>query len=225
MAAPIALIQGASRGLGLEFCRHILKNKSLAGVIATCRNPDGATELRGLADQHPGRLTVLKLDVDQEEDIRGAAERVKESFGRLDLIVNSSAMLHPSGKGETSLRDVSAQGIISTLTTNTVGPLVMAKYFVPLLQKGGGGFGQQPAETAKQHSGIVVNITAKVGSIGDNGISIVLIIVLKPCLFAYASECTNTALLFYNLLSQVLVGGTAIECLKQLSTWQPGICL
>lgn len=61
------------------------------------------------------------------------------------------------------------QGIISTLTTNTVGPLVMAKHFAPLLQKGGGGFGQQPAEKAKQHSGIIVNITAKVGSIGDNG--------------------------------------------------------
>lgn len=45
----------------------------------------------------------------------------------------------------------------------------MAKYFAPLLQKGGGGFGQQPAEKAKQHSGIIVNITAKVGSIGDNG--------------------------------------------------------
>nr|XP_033468630.1 C-factor isoform X1 [Epinephelus lanceolatus] len=170
MAAPVALIQGASRGLGLEFCRHILRNKTPAAVIATCRNPDGAAELRGLAGQHPGRLTVLQLDVNREEDIRGAADRVKESFGRLDLIVNSSAMLHPSGKGETSLRDVSAQGIISTLTTNTVGPLVMAKYFAPLLQKGGGSFGQQPAEKAKQHSGIIVNITAKVGSIGDNGL-------------------------------------------------------
>ncbi|KAM9727660.1 C-signal [Menidia menidia] len=170
MAAPVALIQGASRGLGLEFCKYILKNQSLAAVIATCRNPDGAAELRGLAGQHPSRLTVLKLDVNQEEDIRGAAERVKENFGRLDLIVNSSAMLHPSGKGETSLRDVSAQGVISTLTTNTVGPLIMAKYFSPLLQKGGGGFGQQPAEKAKQHSGIIANITAKVGSIGDNGL-------------------------------------------------------
>ncbi|XP_047458497.1 C-factor [Mugil cephalus] len=170
MAASIALIQGASRGLGLEFCKNILKNKSLASVIATCRNPDGAAELRGLAGQHPGRLTVLQLDVNHEEDIREAAERVKKSFGRLDLIVNSSAMLHPSGKGETSLRDVSAQGIMSTLMTNTVGPLVMAKYFTPLLQKGGGGFGQQPAEKAKQHSGIIVNITAKVGSIGDNGL-------------------------------------------------------
>lgn len=84
--------------------------------------------------------------------------------------MNSSALLHPSGKGETSLRDVSAQGIMSTLTTNTVGPLVMAKYFAPLLQKGGGGFGQQSEDKAKRHSGIIVNITAKVGSIGDNGL-------------------------------------------------------
>lgn len=45
----------------------------------------------------------------------------------------------------------------------------MAKHFAPLLQKGGGGFGQQPSEKAKQHSGIIVNITAKVGSISDNG--------------------------------------------------------
>uniref|UniRef100_A0A8D3BCV9 Zgc:65997 n=1 Tax=Scophthalmus maximus TaxID=52904 RepID=A0A8D3BCV9_SCOMX len=155
MAAPVALIQGASRGLGLEFCKHILKNKTPAAVIATCRDPDGAAELRGLVGRHPGRLTVLGLDVSREEDIRGAAERVREGFGRLDLIVNSSAMLHPSGKGETSLRDVTAQGIIATLTTNT---------------KGGGGFGAQLAEKARQHSGIIVNITAKVGSIGDNGL-------------------------------------------------------
>ncbi|XP_026209846.1 SDR family oxidoreductase [Anabas testudineus] len=170
MAAPVALIQGASRGLGLEFCRHVLRNKPLAAVIATCRNPDRAAELRGLAGDHPGRLTVLRLDVNREEDVCAAAERVKETFGGVDLLVNSSAVLHPSGKGETSLRDVSAQGLISTLMTNTVGPLVMAKHFAPLLHQGGGGFGQQPVEKHKQHSGIIVNITAKVGSIGDNGL-------------------------------------------------------
>lgn len=116
MAAPVALIQGACRGLGLEFCKHILKNKSSAAVLATCRNPDAAAELRGLAGQHPGRLTVFKLDVNLEEDIRAAAERVKGNFGRLDLLVNASAMLHPSGRGETSLRDVSAQVELTLLT-------------------------------------------------------------------------------------------------------------
>ncbi|XP_051936559.1 C-factor [Hippocampus zosterae] len=170
MAAPVALVQGASRGLGLQFCKYILKNKLPASVIATCRNPEGATELQGLVGQHPDRMTVLQLDVNREEDIREAAERVKERFGRLDLMVNSSALLHPSGKGETSLRDVSAHGIMATLTTNTVGPLVMAKYFAPLLQKGNGGFGRQPMDKAKWHSGIIVNVTAKVGSIGDNGL-------------------------------------------------------
>ncbi|XP_057703379.1 C-factor [Corythoichthys intestinalis] len=170
MAAPVALVQGASRGLGTQFCKYILQNKPLANVIATCRNPDGAVELQGLAGQHPDRLTVLQLNVNSEADIREAADWVKRSFGRLDLMVNSSALLHPSGRGETSLRDVYAQGVITTFTTNTVGPLVMAKYFAPLLQKGGGGFGRQPKENAKRHSGIIVNITAKVGSIGDNGL-------------------------------------------------------
>ncbi|XP_061692362.1 C-signal [Syngnathoides biaculeatus] len=170
MAAPVALVQGASRGLGLQFCKYILQNKPPASVIATCRNPDGSVALQGLAAQHPDRLTVLRLDVNREEDVREAAEGVKKSFGRLDLMVNSSALLHPSGKGETSLRDVSAQGLIATLTTNTVGPLLMAKYFAALLQKGGGGFGRQPADRAKRHSGVIVNITAKVGSIGDNGL-------------------------------------------------------
>lgn len=45
----------------------------------------------------------------------------------------------------------------------------MAKYFTPLLQRGNGLFGHQSPEKAKQHSGIIVNITARVGSIGDNG--------------------------------------------------------
>lgn len=81
---------------------------------------------------------------------------------------------------------------MSTLMTNTVGPLVMAKYFTPLLQKGGGGFGQQPAEKAKQHSGIIVNITAKVGSIGDNGICCVTeTLSLHICYIATAGRLTK----------------------------------
>lgn len=106
--AAVALVQGASRGLGLEFCKHVLTHKAPAAVVATCRNPEGATALASLAAQYPGRVTVLKVDATQEDDIKGAAEVVKKSFGKVDLIINAAAMLHPTGKGETSLRDVSA---------------------------------------------------------------------------------------------------------------------
>lgn len=104
--AAVALVQGVSRGLGLEFCSYLL-NKAPAAVIATCRNPEGAQHLAALAAEHPGRMSVLKLDVNREEDIKRAAESVRSDFGKVDLLINCSAMLHPSGKGETSLRDVS----------------------------------------------------------------------------------------------------------------------
>lgn len=170
MAAPVALIQGASRGLGLQFCKHLLNHKAAPLVVATCRSPFSAPELQQLAEQHRGRLEVVRCDITREEEIRSAAESVRDGFGKLDLMVNCSAILHPSGKGETSLRDISAEGVISTLATNTVGPLLMAKYFAPLLQKGSGCFGHQSQEKKSQHKGVIVNITARVGSIGDNGL-------------------------------------------------------
>ncbi|XP_030234618.1 uncharacterized protein zgc:65997 [Gadus morhua] len=174
MAAPVVVVQGASRGLGLEFCKQLLKWKTPAVVIATCRHPDACQELQALAARGPGTgtgtLSLLQLDVDREDDVRGAAERVAALFGGVDLMINCSAMLHPSGRGETSLRNVSAQGVMATVSTNTVGPLLMAKYFSPLLMKGGGAFGAQPPERSQQHRGLLVNMTARVGSIGDNAL-------------------------------------------------------
>ncbi|XP_075468978.1 C-signal-like [Ascaphus truei] len=162
-----ALVQGASKGIGLHFCKSLL-SRHRVNVIATCRDPGTAPQLCALKEQYPGALIILKLDVTSQDDIHNAAERVQLDFGSLDLLINSSAMLHPSGKGETSLRDVSAEGLSVTLATNTIGPLMMAKYFAPLLMKGTGAFGAQCSDKSRQHSAILVNMTAKVGSIGDN---------------------------------------------------------
>ncbi|XP_072025772.1 C-signal-like [Amphiura filiformis] len=164
-----ALIQGASRGLGLQFCRHILKSAPSAYVFATCRNPSSADDLHLLRDSYPERLEIVELDVTQEGQIKNAAELVKErSNGSVDLLINCAAMLHPSGKGETSLKDVSGMGLLDTFSTNTIGPLLMAKYFAPLLAKGSGSFGQPSEDQKKKHTGVLVNMSARVGSITDN---------------------------------------------------------
>lgn len=49
--------------------------------------------------------------------------------------------------------------------TNAFGPLLMGKYFSPLLQKGRGLVGRSD----EGHKGVIVNISARVGSIQDNG--------------------------------------------------------
>ncbi|XP_069836461.1 C-signal-like [Dendropsophus ebraccatus] len=169
MARGIALIQGASRGIGLQFCKHLLSSCGTK-VVATCREPWSATDLQALKEQHPDALSILRLDVTSLSAIQETAKEVAQLFGSLDLLINVSAMLHPTGKGETSLREVSAEGLSQALATNTIGPLLMAKYFSPLLLQGRGAFGVQSSDKSKQHNAILVNMSAKVGSISDNGL-------------------------------------------------------
>ena len=154
------LIQGASRGLGLQFARALAERESVATVLATCRQPERAAELRALP-----KVQVLPLDVTSEPSIAAAAQQAAASVSGLDLLINCSAILHPSGRGETSLRDVSADGLAHTLATNTIGPLLVAKHFTPLLQAGSGALGVQAADAKQRHAAILVNMTAKVGSI------------------------------------------------------------
>ncbi|XP_061180053.1 C-signal-like [Saccostrea echinata] len=167
--SAIALIQGASRGIGLQFCKTLLLRNSATTVVATCRDPNSSSELAQLKVNND-RLHVCKLDVTKENDISDVSKYVTEKFGKLDLLINCAGMLHPSGKGETSLRSVDGQDLLLTLHTNAVGPLLMAKMFSPLLLNGNGQFGVLSADPKATHCGIIANMSAKVGSITDNGL-------------------------------------------------------
>ncbi|XP_052771312.1 C-factor-like [Mya arenaria] len=164
------LVQGASRGIGLQFCRTLLSRQPNTCVIATCRNPNQADDLQKLLADEPERLQVLQVDVTEEAKIKAAAEEVGKRHGRLDLLINCAGVLHPSGRGETSLRDVNMQGLMETCRTIAFGPLLMGKHFGQLLTKGTAMFGTHQPDCKRTHSGIMANISAKVGSITDNGL-------------------------------------------------------
>jgi len=74
MPGGVALVQGASRGVGLQSCRHILNNHADALVIASCRNPSSSTS-GGLLDLQrqfggeDGRLKIRPLDVADEKSV------------------------------------------------------------------------------------------------------------------------------------------------------------
>ncbi|MEM1415308.1 MAG: SDR family NAD(P)-dependent oxidoreductase, partial [Myxococcota bacterium] len=76
MTERIALVQGASRGLGLAFARLLLADPSVAHVVATSRRPEQAPELMDLASSAGGRLSTQPLDVTDEASIAAAAAAV-----------------------------------------------------------------------------------------------------------------------------------------------------
>ncbi|XP_013785090.1 uncharacterized protein LOC106469171 isoform X1 [Limulus polyphemus] len=169
MNKVVAFVQGASRGIGLHFAKDLAK-KPNAFVIASCRDPDNAVNLQALSNQ-VNNVDLLRIDVTNEDDIKHAAVYIKEKYNsKLDLLINIAGMLSPSGRGETSLREVSVQALEETFKVNTFGPLLVAKHFGQFLQNGNGGFGAKSESEKLKHSGVLVNMSAKVGSIGDNSL-------------------------------------------------------
>ena len=77
---PTTVVTGANRGIGLEFVRQCLERGDK--VIAGCRNPDEAADLRGLAPAE-----VLPVDVGQEESIKDFADSIEEN---VDLLINNA---------------------------------------------------------------------------------------------------------------------------------------
>lgn len=123
------LITGASRGLGLEFCRQYAD----AGwrVIACCRNPAGASELKRLADRYPA-IQIKPLDVADFAQIDALSAQLADV--QIDVLINNAGVYgDASGRGFGSL---DYQAWTATLRVNALAPVKMAEAFLPQLQRG-----------------------------------------------------------------------------------------
>ncbi|EFJ17480.1 hypothetical protein SELMODRAFT_114449 [Selaginella moellendorffii] len=157
--AGVSLIQGASRGLGLEFVRQLLERNAKDFVVATCRNPVKAENLAALKEKYPDRLQVLGLDVTDEDTIKEAANQVSKFHGPLELLVNTAGILHVENlvTPETSLSKLEKDALLLTFQINAAGPALVMKHMSPLLKSGG-----------SREVPVIANLSARVGSIGDN---------------------------------------------------------
>lgn len=159
----VSLVQGASRGLGLEFVKQLLVKNSQEHVIATCRNPNGAAGLIELKNKFSERLHIQRLDLTIESTIEECARDIGERHGYLNLLVNASGILSIPDviQPETTLTKVERSSLMLAYEVNAVGPTLVTKHMWPLLKAGGGSGTQRDVA-------VVANISARVGSIGDN---------------------------------------------------------
>ncbi len=86
--AATVLITGSNRGLGFEFSKQYAE----AGwdVIATCRTPERADELKALANKYK-KITVERLDVLDQDEIDALAAKYKGK--PIDVLINNAGVL------------------------------------------------------------------------------------------------------------------------------------
>ena len=87
------IVTGGNRGIGLEFVKQLAE----AGkhVIATARDPEGASELQAIAKASERRVRVMKLDVANKESVDAFVEQIKELD--VDVLINNAGIYPRSG--------------------------------------------------------------------------------------------------------------------------------
>ena len=127
--SKVWFVTGSSRGLG----RAVVEVALEAGdrVAATARHPE---RLRDLLDKYGDAVLALRLDVTDHDAAARAVAQAKETFGRIDVVVNNA------GYGDLgSFEDTTIGSFRAQIDTDFYGVVNVSKAVVPILREQGGG--------------------------------------------------------------------------------------
>jgi NAD(P)-dependent dehydrogenase (short-subunit alcohol dehydrogenase family) len=127
MSGRVAVITGASRGLGAGLALH-LSSKGWRVVLAA-RDREGLDAVAKSCSQG----SFLVTDVGRPDSVVEFAEFVAASTDRVDLLVNNAGVLGPLGLPAPTRFD----SVLATVGCNISGPLMMCASIVPLMTEGG----------------------------------------------------------------------------------------
>jgi pteridine reductase len=93
LRGKVALVTGAGRRLGLAMARA-LADRGMTPAIHYNASAAGATELRDEIVSAGGQAACFEADLSDAYAARHLPEQVVKRFGRLDVLVNSAAIMH-----------------------------------------------------------------------------------------------------------------------------------
>ena len=86
----VALVTGASSGLGARFARVLAANGAL--TVLAARRLERLKDLRAEIEAAGGAAHIVALDVTEQESIEAAIEQTGREVGPIDILVNNSGV-------------------------------------------------------------------------------------------------------------------------------------
>ena len=129
--APVAVVTGAARGIGLAITRWFLA----AGHRVALIDIDGVTlAAAASALAEPQRVLAITADVSSPEQVQGSIDQVAAAWGRIDALVNNA--------GVAVFKPLLATGFDEwrhVMATNLDGPFLCTQAAAPVMLRHGGG--------------------------------------------------------------------------------------
>ncbi len=143
----IAVVTGGAQGLGAAISRR-LAQEGCHVVVADVRTEQAEAVAQAIAAETGRRTLAARVDVTDEEQVRGLIATAVATFGRLDLLVANAGILRSAPVDEMELKDWRA-----VLEVNLTGYFLCTKYAARVMKE--------------QRSGVIVQINSKSGKKGS----------------------------------------------------------
>jgi acetoacetyl-CoA reductase len=145
----VAVVTGGSRGIGSAIARE-LGRQGATVVVNYVRGADAAAGVVAQIEADGGHASSEAGDVSKADDVAAMFGRIKEKYGRLDVLVNNAGILRDRTYKKMSLADWH-----EVIDTNLTSVMYCCHYAVPMLLENGWGR--------------IINISSFVGQLGNFG--------------------------------------------------------
>jgi 3-oxoacyl-[acyl-carrier protein] reductase len=139
----IALITGASRGIGYIISKIFIKNG--AKVVGISRNEE---ELSKAKNELGENFFAYKCDVANEQEVAETIKSIKKDIGRIDVLVNNAGIT-----SDNFLIRMKEEQFMKVIEVNLKGTFLVSKEVAKLMRK--------------QKQGSIINISSVVGIEGN----------------------------------------------------------
>jgi citronellol/citronellal dehydrogenase len=137
MSERVAVVTGASRGIGKRLCVDLAANGY--DIVCTARSssdspgklPGTIDETASLVEEQGRKALAVGLDVRDAEAVQALADRVFDEFGRCDVLINNAAVAPPG----LSLEEPIKRWTLA-VDVNVNGPFYFMHAFAPRMDQG-----------------------------------------------------------------------------------------
>jgi 3-oxoacyl-[acyl-carrier protein] reductase len=149
LAGGVALVTGASRGIGAAIAGGLARAGAKVGVNYRTRRDAAAQVVEAIAAAG-GEAMMVEGDVSQEASARAAVQAVVDRWGRIDILVNNAGITR-----DRLLLRMTPEDWDQVLAVDLRGAFLCTKYAMSYL--------------VRQRRGRIVNISSAVGISGNPG--------------------------------------------------------